>query len=201
MYSKFKSWPSVSNICGAVIASIIYFWSGNAFAIFKCISLGGGVTFQDTPCPGAGSAYTPRPAMGSGDIYSAEKAHGETRQIEKKLAIRAAIHKREALVGMTMAELNEAMGLPSRVNTRRSVHSESNQLVYERAGQTVYVYTDGKFVSSVSSHDSSSSRQTVQCPSGHEIRNARTAANSTTLSAEEKERKLKTVQQMEACGR
>ena len=103
---------------------------------------------------------------------------------------------------MTFPQLEQAMGLPNRINTGEYKSGSTQQRIYERGQTTWYVYIDEALVTAVqtSVNPGAKSNPTI-CPSSVELRAAETSASSITLSDAEKVERLKQIREMRNCGR
>lgn len=181
--------------------------SHQAHAINKCKSPEGKVSFQDAPCPGAGEKLAIKPATGPGATPATTEAQSRLADWRSESAMADAIREKYPLVGMTVKQLNEAMGLATKVNTDTSTGTTREQAIFERPSETWYVYTRNGRVESIQHRPgapiggSADQLQTksVQCPSAHEIKNAITSANSIALSTEEREMRWRHIQTMQKC--
>jgi hypothetical protein len=190
------------------IAFILAMGATHSYAINKCTSADGAMVFQDAPCAtGKGERLSVRPA--SGDSTAEQKTaptvgdwKRKSAETDKRLAILSAIERREAAIGMNFEQLEQAMGLPNRINTGEYKTSSTQQRIYERGATTWYVYTDGALVTSVqTSQTPGASRTAVICPTSHEIRSAETSASSITLSDAERVERQKQIRDMRNCGK
>lgn len=68
------------------------------------------------------------------------------------------------MVGMTPAELRQAMGQPDKVNAAQYGERAQDQLVYYRPGQTIYVYTKEGEVTSFQNAAGSPVEARKSCP-------------------------------------
>ena len=172
-----------------------------AWGINKCSGADGKVSFQDTPCTGAGEAITVRPAAALGTTNSAAPDWKRlSADSDKRLAILAAIDRREPAIGMSFEQLQQAMGVPNRTNTGEYKTGSTQQRIYEQANKTWYVYTDGATVTAVQA-STGPATQSGPCPSGLEIRNAETSASSMLLSDSERSARQREIRAMRACGK
>jgi hypothetical protein len=176
-----------------------------SWAVNKCTGPDGKVSFQDAPCAGKGEALTVRPSGGDAPApgsAAASKAQAEVAAIHRRADIRAAIERREPMVGMTTAELEEAMGQPDRSNFANYNGKQHNQLIYERGERTLYVYTDGGHVIGFQDAESvgRSRRSAQRCLSATEIRALETSASSITLGAAERSERLRQIGEAKRCG-
>lgn len=176
-----------------------------AWAINKC-SIDGKVVFQDTACPGKGEVLVVRPSGGQATESAAESAARskvEIAKIEWRSKVQIAIGRGEPLVGMTRAELDSAMGAPTQVNADNYGGRKKDQIIYDRPGQSWYVYTDDGVVTSIQHRPgvSSVSAPSLRCPTPHEIRDMETSASSNTLSEAERVARFKQIGQAKSCGR
>lgn len=103
---------------------------------------------------------------------------------------------------MTQAELLEAMGQPDRANLANYNGTPHNQLIYERGGRTLYVYTDAGVVKAIQNTEAigAARKPSVRCPTPMEIRAMETSASSITLSIEEKVERLRQIGEAKKCG-
>ena len=178
-----------------------------AWAINKCTGADGKVAFQDAPCIGKGEQLQVRPASGVEALQQAALQPSDWKrknaQIDARLAMQAAIERREPMIGMTPAQLELAMGLPNRINTGEYKSGSKQQRIYERGQTTWYVYTDEALVTAVqTSMTPGAHRQSAgPCPDAVEIRSAETSASSITLSDAERVERLRQIGEMRRCGR
>ncbi len=193
-------------ITAALLAAIC----APSWAINKCTGADGKVAFQDAPCSsGKSEALTVRPANGDAGTFANPSPDAsqvdwkaKSAQIDARLAIQSAIERREAVIGMTFAQLDQAMGLPNRINTGEYKSGSTQQRIYERGQTTWYVYTDGALVTAVQTTATPGVRpRPTVCPSAVEIRAAETSASSITLSDAEKVERLRQIREMRNCGR
>lgn len=189
----------------AAAAVLLTIAAAPAWAVNKCTGPDGAVVFQDAPCAGKGETLKVSPAMGHATSAApsdgAARARAELAAINMRAETRAAIERGEPLVGMTEAELQQAMGLPNRANLANYNGKQHNQLIYERGGRTWYVYTDGGVVRSIQNMASvaSQSRASVRCLSPMEIRSMETSASSITLSEAERVQRRREIADAKAC--
>lgn len=175
-----------------------------AWAINKCTGVDGKVAFQDAPCMGKGETLNIRSAPGkTGTAESpAPDWKAKAAESDKRSEIYAAIDRREAVIGMTLEQLQQAKGLPSRLNTGDYQSGSKDQRIYDRNGRTWYVYTAGNLVTAVqTSATLGAAIKPTVCPSPVEIRNAETSASSITLSEGVRVEMLRQVHEMKNCGR
>lgn len=174
-----------------------------AAQVYKCPDATGRTVIQQTPCAG-GQALNVRPASGHGTQNSAADAQARLAKLKADNAMAEAIRKGVPLVGMTAAQLQQAMGQPSQVNPSNYGGTRKDQLVYYRPNATWYVYTTNGVVDSIQQREpmaSAAPRPAEHCPTAHEIRDAEVSASSITLSAEEREARWRAIERMRACGR
>lgn len=169
-----------------------------AWALYKCPAPGGGTAYQDAPCPG-GAAMNIKTAPPS--PAAANRARQELVDIEWRSKVQAAIGRGEPLVGMTLSELAQAMGAPTRVNASNYGGRQNDQMIYERRGETWFVYSDGARVTSTQHRPSidQAPARAERCPNSIEIKNMETSAASITLSYQEKQRKLRELEAARRC--
>lgn len=103
--------------------------AGNAAAQFKCTAADGTVSFQQQPCAAQAKAQRldlPAPAPDDG-----------------RAAFRAAAARGDVLVGMTRAEVDQAMrGAPDKINRTVVRGRQHDQLVYRLRTGPAYLYLE-----------------------------------------------------------
>ncbi|MBX9836009.1 MAG: DUF4124 domain-containing protein [Burkholderiaceae bacterium] len=179
-----------------------------AWAINKCTGTDGKVSFQDAPCAdGKGEALRIRPASGAASTNSAATSEAQARLAKMKQdnEMAEAIRMHKPLVGMTVAQLQDAMGLATKVNADNYNGTQREQVIYERQHETWLVYTRSGVVESIQHRPGAPigappARATRPCATQHEIKNAITSASSMTLSEGERAERWKTIRAMQACG-
>ena len=143
------------------------------WAQYKCTSPSGQVSFQQQPCAGQQRQQAldlkalPPPSAGT----PAPDFAKQNAELDKRLAIRAAIEERRPVVGMTVSELQLAMGAANNVNRSQAGDVVSDQHVYQRGARTVYVYTRNGVVTSIQDTASGQASASVagKCLSRREI--------------------------------
>jgi len=122
-----------------------------ASAIQKCTGPDGKISFQDAPCAnGRGEKLLVRPASGQGGGSAATAdAQGRVQKIKRDNEMAEAIRTHKPLVGMTVAQLNEAMGPATKVNADNYNGTQREQVIYERPSESWYVYTRNGMVESI----------------------------------------------------
>lgn len=176
------------------------------WAINKCTGPDGKVVFQDLPCAGQGEQIDVRPASGFADARATQDAKAVVQKLQADNQMAEAIRTHEPLVGMTRAQLHEAMGTPTKVNANNYGGVQEEQVIYERANETWYVYTRAGVVSSIQHRPgppigAQARAPERRCPTQHEIKDAITSAGSIALSVQEKEARWRVIREMQACGR
>jgi len=191
-----------------LLAAALLALAAPAWAMNKCTGPDGKVSFQDAPCESAHKAenYDPHPASGRADAQAAQKAQASLDKMKNDSEMNAAIARGEPLIGMTRAQLDQAMGAPTKINADNIEGVRHDQIIYERPDATWYVYTTDGVVKSIQHNPGApiggGKRQTAQrCPTAHEIRDAEISAGSIKLSDEEKVQRQKEIAAMRACGR
>ncbi len=191
----------------AITAALMVLSAAPAWAVNKCTGPDGKVQFQDAPCAGKGETITVRPASGHANASSAESAartRAEIAGIESRSQTNAAIARGEPLVGMTRAELDQAMGAPTRVNADNYQGVQKDQIIYERPRATWMVYAEAGKVSSIQHRpaiNAASSAPPVLCPTPFEIRNMQVSASSSTLGDRERAERQRQISEAMRCGR
>ncbi len=135
-------------------------------AQYKCVHSDGAVTFQQVPCP-----------TGNRSERIVIKSAPSSPDGERPIEIRAGIAAQRPVVGMTLKELQRAMGTPDKVNAGQYGTNTSNQLIYYRGDRTLYVYTENGIVRSIQNMEGGkieisqpTATRTKACPSAREIR-------------------------------
>ena len=178
-----------------------------AWAINKCTGADGKVVFQDAPCAGFGEKVDVKPASGYGNAAATKDAQARLQKLKGDNDMAEAIRTHVPMVGMTRAQLEQAMGLATQVNADNYNGTQREQVIYERADATWYVYTRNGVVESIQHRPGpplgrhQTPRRAGPCPSAHEIRNAITSASSITISEAEKTERWKAIREMQQCGK
>lgn len=180
-----------------------------AWAVNKCTGPDGKVSFQDAPCTdGKAEALRIRPASGAAASNGVATADAQARLAKMKQdnELAQAIRTHTPLVGMTLAQLQDAMGLPTKVNADNYNGTQREQVIYERPNETWLVYTRSGVVESIQHRPRAAfgnrpARNTASCPTQHEIKNAMTSASSMTLLDGERVERWKAIKAMQECGR
>lgn len=118
-----------------LLASLAFVGASRALVIQKCVGPDGKVSFQNAPCAnGGGEKLRIRPATGqaSGDSAAAD-AQLRAQKMQRDNEMSAAIRMHKPLVGMTVAELEQAMGMATKVNAANYSGQQHHQVIYERA--------------------------------------------------------------------
>ena len=177
-----------------------------AWAVNKCTGPDGKVAFQDAPCTGKGEKLDVRPASGHSAPAAVGGAQIGVSKLKRDNDMAEAIRTHKPLVGMTVAQLQEAMGVPTKVNANNYNGTQSDQVIYERPQETWVVYTRNGVVESIQHRPgapigATPARATRPCPTQHEINNAITSASSMTVSDAERAERWKTIRVMQTCGK
>lgn len=170
-----------------------------AAAMFKCQAADGKTTFQEIPCAGASEkqtsvrTYVPPP----------DPSAPPERPAAERSAVNQAIVGSYPVRGMSLKELQTAMGNPSRVNTGDYPGGYNEQRIYERDGGTIYVYTENGIVRSIQTTENPRGAAPVQtaraCASAHDIKNEEVSANSIMLNDEQRRERYRKIERMKAC--
>lgn len=171
-----------------VIAASALLASTPVWAIFKCTGPTGAVTYQEAPCSNTTNEQRINPtANGAGTANTSERLT----QIQRDKAVFEAKLNNEPLVGMTLKELNDAMGKPTKVNPSNIQGHISEQRVFnDKRGDLWYVYTSNGAVDSIQHLPGQAQHPVVreakkECTSLQKS-NLEAKASSFTLSPEEK---------------
>jgi hypothetical protein len=197
MAANFKK-MNMKNIPLATYLIVLAVLASPVYAINKCTAADGTVAFQDAPCQGKGSAIDVRPASGKDSLPAAPVKAAPSKNFD----IYSAIERREPAVGMNGDQLQQAMGLPNRINTGEYKNGNTQQRIYERGAMTWYVYTDGRLVTAIQSAAAAGAAASgLPCHSGHEIRDLETSASSNSLSEAQRMAMQKKIKEMRDCGK
>lgn len=143
-----------------------------AAQVYQCPGPDGQKIFQQRPCAGGKELHVkPVPELGGTMIGGAS-----ARQIHQDFAVRMAAEAGQPAIGMTDEQLQQALGLPNRVNVSNYGRGPEEQRIYYRGDRTYYVYTQGGQVTAIQNRDTG--RVRPPCPSSIDLRNAETSASS-----------------------
>lgn len=177
-----------------------------AHAQYKCIAPGGGVTFQQTPCvTGAHSTRlelaAPLPRDPAAVASAASRLQRDAAAADWSAAVRRAIEARLPLVGMTVDELVQAIGMPRNINFSNYGRGPEEQRIYVGSARTWYVYTRGGYVTAL--QDVAGGDPTLaaraNCPSAQDLRNEEVSLSSPFASDRER-RQVKLNETRQLCG-
>lgn len=182
-----------------------------AMAVNKCTGADGKVVFQDAPCEGRGepvkvwpSGPSPSSVSGPDDALQRARRQAELEGIHQRADIRAAIERGEPAVGMSRSQLEQALGAPDAVNADQQGGLRTEQLIFDRPGQSWYVITENGVVVSIQ-YRPSAKRERLgragRCPTPQEIRSMETSASSITLSERERLERLRQIGEARRCSR
>ena len=158
--------------------------SGAWAQVYKCPDASGKTVIQQMPCAG-GKAMDVRPASGHSDAQAAGNAQARLEKMKADNETAAAIRNGKPLIGMTVAQLQQAMGPPNKVNQGNYGGTQKDQAIFYRPNGTWYIYTTNGVVESMQFQEGAPIGQAAQgppCPSAHELRDAGISAGSTTAS-------------------
>ena len=148
-----------------LIVAIMLAASLPTYAQYKCVQTNGSVSFQQTPC--ASQEKSERINI---------RTHPLPDTTERPIEIRQALAARRAVVGMTRAELERAMGRPNKVNLAQYGSEMKDQLIYYTTDRTIYVYTHNYVVTAIQNTAGGEPKvytapevQRKRCPSSSEI--------------------------------
>lgn len=181
--------------------------AGPVLAVNKCVGPTGKVVYQDAACEGGkGEQLRIQPAVStapSGAAAGEAKARLDKLKADNQMS--EAIRTHVPLIGMTAAQLQQAMGTPTKINAGNYSGTQHDQVIYERASETWYVYTRNGVVQSIQHRPGppigAAPASAARCPSQHEIKDAITSASSITLSERERAERWKVIRDMQACGK
>ena len=177
--------------------------SGGASAqVYKCPDAAGRTVLQQTPCAG-GSQVTVRPASGHSDAVASGHAQARLDKLKADNTMAEAVREGRPLEGMTTAQLNQAMGLATKVNTDMVNGVRHEQVIFERPDATWSVYTRNGVVTSYQHRRGAPAgqRQRPPCPTAHELRDAEVSASSLNATPSQKERARVLNEALQNCRR
>ncbi len=183
---------------------VILLMTAPAWAVNKCKGSDGKFVFQDAPCLGEGARVDVRPASGTAGSTSTAESQAALDSLKQKNALSEAIRTHKPMVGMTVVQLEKAMGLATKVNADNYNGTTREQVIYERPSETWLVYTRNGIVESIQHRPGApigmpNQRMSGPCPTQHEINSAITSASSMTLSDLERAERWKAIKAMQAC--
>lgn len=166
--------------------------------VYKCPDATGRTVIQQAPCLD-GQRLTVKPATGHDNIQKAQAAKARTARQGNAQDILVAIAEGRPAIGMTEDELRSALGQPDRINHGNYQGRTSEQWVYRRGGEPLYVYVRGGTVTAFQSTEVTGTGSTRQCPSAMDVRNLETSASSVTISAERRRALRRQIDDAKAC--
>ena len=176
-----------------------------AMAQFKC-DAGGKSTYQDMPCATKGEAIKLTPGSGHADAGTADAVAKSKKMVADtnwRSKVNEAIATGKPLVGMTRAELDQAMGAPTKVNASNYSGVLKDQIIYRQPSQTWYVYTEQGLVVTIqnASEANSVAASKAPCLSPFTIREMETSASSIRLGDATRAERLKQIDEAKKCSR
>ena len=165
-----------------------------AAAVYKCQGADGRTSFQEIPC----AAVEKQTEVRTFASPAAPQAQAERPAVQGP-SVNEAIAGRYPVRGMTLGELQSAMGDPVRVDTGDYEGGYTERRTYQRPGATIHVYTEDGIVRSVQTSQNTRVAQRP-CPSAQDIRNEEVSANSISLNSSERRERQRRIQRMKACS-
>ncbi len=133
---------------------VLAFWGPAHSQIYQCKDVNCGKVLQQAPCvDGKKVDARPSGALG-GNLLGGKNLEAERAKETRRQHLQAAIEQRRPIVGMSIAELNSAVGSPTRRNSSDYGRGTEDQLIYERGDRTLYVYARDGQVTSVQDRES-----------------------------------------------
>jgi hypothetical protein len=173
-----------------------------AQTMYKCTGADGRVAFQQTPCDTGRGGKAEQLQVPQTNVVEGNPAGEASLRAEasRSAAVRLAIARGQLVTGMTEAELQQAMGQPTVVNTNNVDGRVSRQFVYRLPdGSTRYVYTrDGLTYASQERPSTGLAQPAARrtCFTDEQIQGADANAGSLLHSGAERERRRAEVQRM-----
>ncbi len=164
-----------------------------AAAQYKCVTPGG-VSFQQMPCSGTARSQKldlapSAPADPAGARAAAESTRRMLAAAEWQSAVNQAIMNGYPLVGMSIVDLDRALGAPNSLNTSDHGRGREEQRTYYRGTRTFYVYIRAGIVTAVQNtaggDPALAARQA--CPSRQELDNEAARLSSIGIGPAERE--------------
>jgi hypothetical protein len=128
-----------SVIARSALLGIALVVSQGAQAQYKCKQADGKIAYQQSPCAEGASAQKLDLTPSSGPATTSGERQSDW----------SAIARGEPKVGMTVKDLEQALGKPSRVNLAQYGPNTDDQLIYYRGNRTLYVYVRNGVVASI----------------------------------------------------
>ena len=182
---------SLTLICIAMLCA-----DAQAQTVFKC-----GNTYQQLPCDGHGTgAMKVRPGKG---MEPALRRHVRSQGLSD-VEFNKFFVLRKPAIGMSEAQLRKVMGNPKKINANNYQGNQHDQWIFEKGNDRYYVYVDDGIVSSIQHRPDEAAifrPPKRECATELQIRNARVAANSITISPKEREEKQAEVKRLEGLER
>lgn len=166
--------------------------------VFRCPDPNGRTVLQQAPCMG-GRELDVKPATGPDNAQNALAAKERTGRQGNAQDILIAISEGRPAIGMTEEQLRSALGNPSRINRANYQGRTSDQWVYHRNGEPLYVYVRNGAVNAFQSTEIATPGHARQCPTRMDIRNLETSASSVTISEERRATLRRQVAEAKAC--
>lgn len=183
------------------VALITVSVSLHAQSFYRC-----GNTFQQTPCDSEGSG-----AITVKEPFSSSNKKNHASDISSGLddaSFNAFYLKGMPAVGMNAQQLIRVLGTPIQVNSKKIRGVAHEQHVYEKEGRRVHVQLKDGVATSIAyrgtdkaNKEATRKQAAHSCPTELEIRNAKVAANSLTLSPKERAKRQKAIEKIERCGK
>ena len=176
-----------------------------AMAQFKC-DVGGKATYQDMPCADSkGGSIKLTPGSGHADASTADAVAKSKKMVADtnwRSKVNEAIASGRPLVGMTRAELDQAMGAPTKVNAANYAGVLKDQIIYRQPSQTWYVYTEQGVVVTIQNAQEANTvaASKAPCLSPFTIREMETSASSITLGEADRAERLKKIAEAKKCA-
>jgi len=166
-----------------------------AAAQYKCVGADGRTSFQQVPC--ADAVRTERldlsssaPADPAGAREAAASTQRQLSALQWQSAVNQAITGGYPLVGMSVVDLDRALGAANGVDTADYGRGVEEQRIYRRGPRMWYVYTRAGVVTAIQNTAGGDPSLAARrnCPTRQELDNEATRLSSITLHPVERDR-------------
>jgi hypothetical protein len=130
-------------------AGVLALAHSSSFAVYKCTTASGALTYQDSPCTNG-----ERIELKPNDIGSGQQPRARPRLTAPTPRTLDLKPSRLPRIGSSWGDAISTMGRqPDKENSRQSAYAASHQLVYDYDDGRVYIHIRNGIVESVSEYD------------------------------------------------